>query len=120
MSALLSKPAAVFSSAAILVIVALLVGLLGVREIRGMIDDAVALKGRERDSFWTAKIEKSNADLNKRAADQAAAIIKIQSDMADKDRADQIALHNLREQNALLPHGNDCGLSGDRVGLLPD
>ncbi len=120
MSELLTKPAATLIGAAILMIVALLIGLLGVREIRGMIDDAVALKASERDSFWTAKIEKGNADLNKRAADQAAAIVKIQSDMADKNRADQIALHNLREQNALLPHGNDCGLSGDRVGLLPD
>ncbi|MGO4196560.1 hypothetical protein AB4Z13_14450 [Rhizobium sp. YAF28] len=117
---LFSKPAARFIGAAVLAIAVLILVVLGLRELRGMIDDAVALKGRERDSFWTAKIEKSNADLNKRAADQAAAIIRIQSDMADKNRADQIALHKLREQNALLPHGNACGLSGDRVGLLPD
>ncbi|QIO60675.1 hypothetical protein [Rhizobium leguminosarum] len=120
MMELLSKPAARLIGAAILVIAVLLAAWLALHEIRGMIADAVQLSVSERDSYWTAKIEKANADTNKRAADQAAAVVKIQADMADKSRADQTELAALKVKNAELPHRNNCGLSGERVGLLPN
>lgn len=120
MTELISKPLVRLILIAILVIAVLGTAYLGIREIRGMVDDAVKLKGDERDSYWTAKIEKSNSDTNKRAADQAAAVVKIQADMAAKNRADQETLAELKVKNAQLPKDGTCGLSGDRVGLLPD
>ncbi|ANM05246.1 hypothetical protein AMC78_CH03177 [Rhizobium phaseoli] len=120
MTALFSKTTVYVVLAALLVIAVLGLALLGVREVRGMVNEAVKLKGDERDAYWSAKIEKANADTNKRAADQAAAVVKIQADLAEKGRSDQQALADLRAKNAQLPKGNDCGLSGDRVGLLPD
>ncbi|OWV64891.1 hypothetical protein ATY75_32140 [Rhizobium sp. N122] len=110
--------------AAVLVIAALGLGVLGIHEIRSMVDQAVQLKADERDAYWSGKIEKANAETNKRAADQAAAVVKIQADLTDKSRSDQEALAELRVKNAQLPKGDsrggDCGLSGGRVGLLPD
>ncbi|MGO7593757.1 hypothetical protein [Rhizobium leguminosarum] len=110
--------------AVILIVAVLGTAYLGIREIRRMVDDAVHLKGDERDAYWTAKIEKANAEPNKRAADQAAAVVKIQAVMAEQSRSDQQTLADLRTKNAQLPKGDgkggSCGLSGDRVGLLPD
>ncbi|WP_020050941.1 hypothetical protein [Rhizobium leguminosarum] len=124
MTALFSKPLVRLILTLILVIGVLGTAYLGIREIRGMVDDAVKLKGDERDAYWTAKIEKANADTNKRAADQAAAVVKIQAVMAEQSRSDQQTLADLRTKNAQLPKGDGkgdaCGLNGDRVGLLPD
>ncbi|MEH7868776.1 hypothetical protein V7795_16570 [Rhizobium laguerreae] len=124
MIALFSKPIARLILAVILIVAVLGTAYLGFREIRGMVDDAVELKGNERDAYWTAKIEKANAETNKRAADQAAAVVKIQAVMAEQSRSDQQSLADLRAKNAQLPKGDgkggSCGLSGDRVGLLPD
>ncbi|MGO8323696.1 hypothetical protein ACC811_02295 [Rhizobium ruizarguesonis] len=124
MTALFSKPLVRLILIVILVIAVLGTAYIGIREIRGMVDDAVELKGNERDAYWTAKIEKANAETNKRAADQAAAVVKIQAVMAEQSRSDQQTLADLRMKNAQLPKGDgkggSCGLSGDRVGLLPD
>lgn len=120
MTALFSKPLVRLFLIAVLVIAVLGTAYLGIREIRGMVDEAVNLKGDERDAYWTASIEKANADTNKRAADQAAAVVKIQAVMAEQSRSDQQSLADLRAKNAQLPTGNGCGLSGDRVGLLPN
>jgi hypothetical protein len=123
-TALFSKPLVRLILITTLVIAVLGTAYLGIREIRGMVDDAVKLKGHERDAYWTAKIEKANADTNMRAADQAAAVVKIQAVMAEQSRSDQQTLADLRTKNAQLPKGDGkggrCGLSGDRVGLLPD
>jgi len=123
-TALFSKPLVRLILIVVLVIAVLGTAYLGIREIRGMVADAVTLKGDERDAYWTAKIEKANADTNKRAADQAAAVVKIQAVMAEQSRSDQQTLADLRTKNAQLPKGDGkggrCGLSGDRVGLLPD
>lgn len=124
MTALFSKSLVRLVLISILVIAVLGMAFLGIREIRGMVDNAVQLKGDERDAYWTAKIEKANAETNKRAADQAAAVVKIQAVMAEQSRSDQQTLADLRTKNAQLPKGDgkggSCGLSGDRVGLLPD
>ncbi|MBY5416933.1 hypothetical protein [Rhizobium leguminosarum] len=118
------KLAAYIIVAAVLVIAALGLSVLGIHEIRSMVDQAVQLKADERDAYWSGKIEKANAETNKRAAEQAAAVVKIQADLTDKSRSDQEALAELRVKNAQLPKGDgkggDCGLSGGRVGLLPD
>ncbi|XKM42012.1 hypothetical protein A4U53_016240 [Rhizobium ruizarguesonis] len=124
MTALFSTPLIRLVLIVILVIAVLGAAYIGIREIRGMVDDAVELKGNERDAYWTAKIEKANAATNKRAADQAAAVVKIQAVMAEQSRSDQQTLADLRTKNAQLPKGDGkggrCGLSGDRVRLLPD
>ncbi|MQX68322.1 hypothetical protein [Sinorhizobium meliloti] len=118
------KLPAYFIIAAVLVIAVLGIGVLGIREIRSMVAEAVQMKANERDAYWTAKIEKSNADANKRAAEQADAVVKIQADLTEKSRSEQEALAELRVMNAQLSKGDgkggNCGLSGDHVGLLPD
>ncbi|MDW9464082.1 hypothetical protein GOA57_30175 [Sinorhizobium meliloti] len=117
------KLPAYFIIAAVLVIAVLGI-VLGLREIRSMVAEAVQMKANERDAYWTAKIEKSNADANKRAAEQADAVVKIQADLTEKSRSEQEALAELRVKNAQLSKGDgkggNCGLSGDHVGLLPD
>lgn len=116
----LSKPVIASLAALALVIVLAIVVLLGVREIRSMVDEAAARGKALSDAEWNAKIEKANAEANKRIADQASAVIQIQADAADRVNAASQELEELRKRNAALPHGGDIGLSADRVRLLPD
>ncbi|MBX4897446.1 hypothetical protein [Rhizobium bangladeshense] len=116
----LSRPIAIGLAALafVLVIAGLIYG--SVREIRSMVNEAASSAKALSDQTWAAKIEKANAEANKRIADQASAVIQIQADAADRVNAASQELEELRKRNAALPHGGDIGLSADRVRLLPD
>jgi len=116
----LSKPVITGLAALALVIVLAIVVLLGVREIRSMVDDAASRGKALSDAEWSAKIEKANAEANKRIAEQASAVIQIQADAADRVNAASQQLEELRKRNAALPDGGDIGLSADRGRMLPD
>lgn len=93
---------------------------LTLRTIDGMISDARAGAIAERDAVWIAKIEKSNADTNRQAAEQVSAAMTIQAEATDQVRAAEQQLADLKVKNAQLPLRLDCGLSGDRGRMLPN
>ena len=74
----------------------------------------------ERDAHWTAEIEKSEAAANRRIADQVRTAMAIEADANSRIQAAQQQLIDLEKQNAALPFGDACGLSRDRVRLLPN
>ncbi|UWU13255.1 hypothetical protein N2599_13990 [Rhizobium sullae] len=117
---LLSKPLAIALAAGALLLAAAGVGYLTVREIGAITEDAASAAKQLSDATWTAKIEKANAEANQKIADQAKAVIQIQADAADRVNAASQQLEEVRKRNAALPHGDDIGLSAERVRLLPD
>ncbi|TBE72411.1 hypothetical protein ELH03_17405 [Rhizobium beringeri] len=116
----LSKPIVAGLAALLTILTLATVALLIVREIHSMIGEAAARSKALSDAEWSAKIEKANAEANRRIADQAKAVIDIQADAADRVNAASQQLEELRKRNAALPHGGDVGLTADRVRLLPD
>lgn len=116
----LSKPILIALAALgiVLVISGLIYG--SVHEIRSMVKEAAANAKSLADQTWTARIEKANAEANKKIADQATAVIQIQADAADRVNAASQQLEELRKRNAALPDGGAIGLSAGRVRLLPD
>lgn len=72
----------------------------------------------ERDNFWSARIEKSNALAAQRQADQAERVLSIE--VAANQRVREMEDHyaEMETENAALPNGDDRGLSRARVRLL--
>ncbi|MBB4574376.1 hypothetical protein [Rhizobium lentis] len=116
----LSKP--ILTGLAALLLVLALAGVvwLSIREIRAMVDAAAASAKALSDAEWSARIEKANAEANKKIAEQATATLQIQADAADRVNAASQQLEELRKRNAALPDGDAIGLSRDRVRMLPD
>ncbi|APO76091.1 hypothetical protein AM571_CH03297 [Rhizobium etli 8C-3] len=116
----LSKPLAIALATGALLLAVASLGYLTVREIHAMTDEAATAAKQLSDATWTARIEKANAEANQKIADQAKAVIQIQAEAADRVNAASQQLEEVRKRNAALPHGDDIGLSADRVRLLPD
>jgi len=85
-----------------------------------MMERAARRAAEARDLYWTAELERSNAETNRRLADQAKAALAIESDANARVRAAETQLANLETANAALPGGDDCGLDRDRVRMLPN
>ncbi|MFC5760503.1 hypothetical protein [Rhizobium sp. GCM10022189] len=115
-----SKPVVAGLAVLGLVLAIIVAGLLGIREIRSMLDAAAAGARELSDAKWTAEFEKANAQANKRIADQANATIQIQADAANRVNYASQQLEELRKRNAALPDGDTIGLSADRGRMLPD
>ncbi|ANM12032.1 hypothetical protein [Rhizobium sp. N324] len=116
----LSKPISIGLAALALLLAISGLVFLSIREIRSMVDGAASSAKALSDAEWTAKIEKANAEANKKIADQANAVIQIQADASDRVNAASQQLEELRKRNAALPDGGAIGLSRDRVRMLPD
>ena len=92
----------------------------GMEKLNGMIAVARQSAVAERDAYWTAEIEKSNAEQARKEAAQAVEAMRISAETT-KIIADQRArLLTLEKANAALPNGNSVGLDRGRVQLLPD
>lgn len=74
----------------------------------------------ERDSYWTAQVEKSNALAAQAEAAQARETLRINNETAKVIADLQSNITTLRKANAALPNGNAVGLDRARVQLLPD
>lgn len=85
-----------------------------------MLERAVKSAIDGRDAFWTAEIEKANAETNRRLADQATAVLAIEAGANARVRAVEVQLVSLEKANATLPNGDGCGLGRDRVRVLPN
>lgn len=111
-------------AAQVLIGLALLVGLLLagwliLDRLDTMIERAKLAAIESRDAYWTAEIERGNAEANRRIADQAQAALTIETAANARIRAVEIENANLEAKNAALPNGDACGLGRDRVRLLP-
>lgn len=93
-------------------------GVAVIGKIEGMVDNAAKVARSERDNYWRAEIEKSNA------AAQAKITEALKQTMAAQDAArDQIEAANqradaLEKQNASLPDDGTGGIGRARVRLL--
>jgi len=85
-----------------------------------MLERAARTAAEARDAYWTGEIERSNAEANRRLADQAKAALAIETDANARVRAVEVQLANLEAENAALPGGDDCSLGRDRVRVLPN
>ncbi|MDQ0454700.1 hypothetical protein [Rhizobium paknamense] len=93
-------------------------GVAAVSKVESLVDKAAASARSERDNYWRAEIEKSNA------AAQAKIAETLKQTMAAQDAArDQIEAANqradaLEKQNVSLPDDGTGGISRARVRLL--
>lgn len=119
MSALFSKATLPILAAATLFLGLAVIVFLVVSRIDNMVDEAKAAAIAGRDAYWTAEIERTNAETNKRIADQALAALAIETEANARVRAVEAQLSEMETANAALPAGDACGLGRDRVRLLP-
>ncbi|SIQ24234.1 hypothetical protein SAMN05880590_102756 [Rhizobium sp. RU35A] len=91
---------------------------LTLRVIDGMIDDARASAIAERDAHWTAQIQKSNAEVQTRIAENLRQTMAVQNAARDEVAAAEARATQLETENAALPNAGACGLGRDRVRLL--
>jgi hypothetical protein len=119
MSTLLNKALLLAAVAAALLLTFALVVMLVVSRIDTMIADAERSAAASRDAHWTAQIERTNAEVNRRIADQAKAALAIETEANARVRAVEDQLASLETANAALPDGDACGLGRDRIRLLP-
>lgn len=102
-----------------LLVVGLFMLLRLVEKIETMIERAEKAAIEKRDAYWTAEIERGNAEANRRIADQVKAALAIEIEANARIRAVENELANLETANAALPDGDACGLGRDRIRLLP-
>lgn len=117
---MLAKPIAAFIIAGVLLVAAAGLGLLCLREIHSMVDQAAAAAMEAANAKWEAKLEKADAEANRKIADQTKASLKIQATASEQVRQAEQRLADSEKQNEALPNGGSCGLSAGRVQLLPD
>lgn len=92
----------------------------GMARIDGMIEAARQAAAAERDAHWRGEIERANAIAERARADQIAAAAAADREAAEQIRRLEDQLDRLERENASLPNGDACGLSRDRVRLLPN
>jgi flagellar motility protein MotE (MotC chaperone) len=111
------------STSLIIVAVAMLatasIALFAVRTVDDFIDKVRSEKADERDAYWTARIEKMNANAANTQAAQVRETMRIETNAATTIAGLEANLKDLEKKNAALPNGTRGGLDRDRVRLLP-
>ncbi|WP_183487383.1 hypothetical protein [Martelella radicis] len=92
---------------------------MAVGKVSDLIDDRVASVKAERDSFWKGKIAEANAAKQEAVAAQYRAVILAGQQIRAAENAAQIEIEQMEKANAALPGGGACGLSPERVRILP-
>lgn len=111
------------AAAALLVVLVLIVGGLFAywrvtATIDGMVKDAAVTATALSDAKWKAKIEESNAAVERERADNAIRVAAMAQAEADAEARAEAAEKELEIKNAALPDGNAIGLDVGRVRLL--
>ncbi|OCP17452.1 MULTISPECIES: hypothetical protein [unclassified Ensifer] len=119
MTALLSKAAAPFVIAGLLFVAGFGLWAFAASQTNRLAERVRAEARAERDSHWTAEIERANAHAARRIADQAREALRVESVTNERIRAAEQKQVELEKKNAALPNGDRCGLDRDRVRLLP-
>lgn len=115
---LLGKKAAPFLIAAALALGAAGLFFLGVETIDGWIETARVEARKERDNYWRAEIEKSNAAAQAKIADNLRTTMAVQQRASEDVAAAEARATELEKSNAALPDNGDRGLRRERVRLL--
>lgn len=102
---------------AVLVTVMLLVWL-GLTTLDHMVSSAKETARAERDAYWLAEIERSNAETEKRLRLQVMAAQAADAVARDQIQAAQMRIEELEKANEALPDNRCGGLGRDRVELL--
>lgn len=90
----------------------------GIETVNTMVETAAATARAERDNYWRAEIEKSNAATQAKIAENLKATMAAQDAARDQVAAAEMRAAELEKENAALPDDDDCGLSRNRVRLL--
>lgn len=91
---------------------------LSLKTIDGMIDKAAASARAERDHYWRAEIEQSNAATQVKIAENLKLTMAVQETARDQVAAAEARSQQLETENATLPDDGTCGLGRARVRLL--
>jgi hypothetical protein len=86
---------------------------------RGALADARQSGRDERDAHWRAEIAASNAKVEAERAEAARAAADAEARLAAETKSLTDQLLTLEARNASLPDARACGLSRDRVRMLP-
>lgn len=89
-----------------------------IKTVDGMVDKAAAGARTERDHYWRAQIEQSNAVAQKAIAEALRTTMAVQDAARDQVAAAEARAAQLETENAALPDDGRCGLGRDRVRLL--
>lgn len=103
--------------AALLVVLAGL-AVAGLRTVNSMVEAATVTARAERDNYWRAEIEKSNAAIQAKIAENLKQTMAAQDAARDQVAAAEARAAELEKENAALPDDGAGGLSRDRVRLL--
>ncbi|MBW8285762.1 MAG: hypothetical protein K0M55_19410 [Rhizobium sp.] len=117
-AAWLSKAAAPLLIAGAMLLAAAGLGWLTLKTIDDMVDTAASDARAERDHYWRAQIEQSNAIAQKAIADALKNTMAAQDAARDQVAAAEARATQLETENAALPDNGRCGLGRDRVRLL--
>lgn len=90
----------------------------GIEMVNGMVEKAAVSARAERDNYWRAEIEKSNAATQAKIAENLKATMAAQDAARDQVAAAEARAAELEKENAALPDDGAGGLSRDRVRLL--
>ncbi|MBB4122931.1 hypothetical protein GGR30_002866 [Martelella radicis] len=119
LAAFFTKKTAPWLLAALLIAVGGISACMAVGKVSDLIDDRVASVKAERDSFWKGKIAEANAAKQEAVAAQYRAVILAGQQIRAAENAAQIEIEQMEKANAALPGGGACGLSPERVRILP-
>lgn len=90
----------------------------GLRTVNSMVETAAASARAERDNYWRAEIEKSNAATQAKIAENLRTTMAAQDAARDQVAAAEARAAELEKENAALPDNGAGGLSRERVRLL--
>ncbi|MCF1492482.1 hypothetical protein GOZ83_05180 [Agrobacterium vitis] len=93
-------------------------GVAAIGKIESMVDKAAKTARSERDNYWRAEIEKSNAAAQAKIAENLKQTMAAQDAARDQIEAANRRADTLEKQNASLPVGDTDGIGRDRVRLL--
>lgn len=91
---------------------------LSVRQFAAMLDDARAQGRAERDHYWRAEIEKSNAATQAQITENLKLTMAAQERARDDVEAAERRADELEKMNAELPENPCGGIGRDRIRLL--
>lgn len=115
-----SKAATPLIVLGLMVLAGMLIAWATLATVDGLVGDARASAITERDAHWLAEIEKVNALALAREAAQAREALRIETETSARVRAAEDELEQRKIDSAALANADACGLSRDRVRLLPD
>lgn len=102
----------------LIAVVIAVMAVIGLTTLHRIVAKVEASARAERDAHWTAEIEKSNAETERRLRLQAMAVQAADAVARDRIEAASLKISELEKKNEALPVNSCGGLGRDRVQLL--